>query len=86
MLDPRIEQALQSREPVPALREFATRLFAAGHSREAILDLFERSRQLLRDASRDSDEDAVTDVMDFLVGWCSPHLKLPPKESTSGRS
>jgi len=20
------------------------------------------------------------DVMDFLVGWCSPHMKLPPEQ------
>jgi hypothetical protein len=38
----------------------------------------------LRQADREADEDAITDVMDFLVGWCSPHMKLPPEQAASG--
>jgi hypothetical protein len=55
-----------------------------GQSRHAILQLFEGARQELRKADREADEDAVTDVMDFLVGWCSPHIKLPPAQAASG--
>jgi hypothetical protein len=30
----------------------------------------------LRDAGRDADEDMVLEVMDFLAGWSSPHMKI----------
>jgi hypothetical protein len=40
-------------------------------------------RYLLRQLGRETEEDPVMDVMDFLVGWCSPHMKLPPEQSTT---
>jgi hypothetical protein len=85
MIDQRIEKALQSNEPVNELRTVVLNLFADGLTREAVLDLFERARQQLRQADRETEEDAVMDVMDFLVGWCSPHMKLPPEQPTTGR-
>lgn len=78
MIDKRIQQALSSSEPVNDLRNWVLHLLADGQTREAILEVLERARQQLRQADRESDEDAVMDVMDFLVGWCSPHMKLPP--------
>ncbi len=60
------------------LRSFAKRRFSSGDDKEAVLGLFEKARQELRQAGRGADEDAVTDVMDFLLGWCSPHMKLTP--------
>jgi hypothetical protein len=86
MIDERIEKALQSNEPVNELRNVALRLLADSQTREAVLELFERARQQLRQADREAEEEAVTDVMDFLVGWCSPHMKLPPEQPTTGRS
>jgi hypothetical protein len=80
MIDQRIEKALQSNEPVNELREVARTLFADGLTHEAVLDLFECARQQLRQADREAEEDAVMDAMDFLVGWCSPHMKLSPEE------
>ncbi len=71
-----IEQALRSKEPVSELRSLAQRLLSQGQDQAAILALFERVRQRLRQESREADEDAVMDVMDFLTGWCSPHMKL----------
>jgi hypothetical protein len=32
----------------------------------------------LRQDGRETDEDAVMDVFDFLTGWCSPHMRVPP--------
>jgi hypothetical protein len=78
MIDERIEQALRSSEPIGKLRTLAVNLLADGHTRDTIVDLFERARQQLRQADREADEETVVDVMDFLVGWCSPHMKLPP--------
>ena len=82
MIDQRIQQALTSSAPVIELRNVVGHLLAEGQTREAILELLERARQQLRQANRETDEDAVMDVMDFLVGWCSPHMKLPPEQPT----
>lgn len=37
----------------------------------------------LRGSEREADEDKVTDVMDFIVGWCSPHQCLFPAYLTN---
>jgi hypothetical protein len=84
MIDKRIQQALSSSEPVHELRNWVPHLLADGQTREAILELLERARQQLRQADRETDEDAVMDAMDFLVGWCSPHMMLPPEQPTAG--
>ena len=47
-----------------------------GYPREALLEDFEHVRSLLEAEDRDAAEDDVVSVMDVLVGWCSPHLKL----------
>jgi hypothetical protein len=59
-------------------------LLANGQTRDTILNLFERARQQLRQTGRETEEDAVMDAMDFLVGWCSPHMKLPPEQPIPG--
>ena len=84
MIDQRIEQALRSSAPVQELRNLALHLLAVGQTRDTILQLFEDARQELRQADRETAEESVMDVMDFLVGWCSPHMKLPPEQPTSG--
>jgi hypothetical protein len=86
MIDQRIELALKSDEPVLELRNLAQRLLVEGETREAVLDLFERARQQLRTTDQETKEEAVMDVMDFLVGWCSPHMKLPPEQAGLGSS
>jgi flagellin-specific chaperone FliS len=83
MIDQRIEQALRSSEAVQELRKLALHLFAEGQTRQAILEVFEHTRQQLRQANREADEDAVMDVMDCLVGWCSPGMELPPEQPTA---
>lgn len=72
-----LEQALHSPEPVNELRALALRLFAEGQTKDAVVASFEVARQRLREEQREADEDVVMDVMDFLVGWCSPHMKVP---------
>ena len=80
-LDESIEQALRSSEPILSLRSVVVELFSRGMDKAAILVMFEDARQELRQAGREADEDAVMDVMDFLVGWCSSHMKLNPETS-----
>jgi len=82
-LETRFEKALGSLEPIETLRSLVGELAAEGYDKAAILELFEQQRQRLRLANREADEDAVMDVMDFLVGWCSPHMKLLSDESGS---
>jgi hypothetical protein len=74
--DESLERALRSPAPVLELRALAQRLLSEGQQQTALLDRFEAARADLRRAGRDADEDAVLDVMDFLVGWCSPHMRL----------
>ncbi len=84
MIDKRIEVALKGRDPVKELRDLSLHLLANGQTRDTILNLFERARQQLRQTGRETEEDAVMDAMDFLVGWCSPHMKLPPEQPIPG--
>ena len=75
-LDSRMQDALSSPDPFNQLRSLVQRLEAQGHDQPAILNLFEQTRQHLRQAGQDKEEDVVMEVMDCLVGWCSPHMKL----------
>jgi hypothetical protein len=72
----RLELALGTPRPVESLRTLASDLLAAGHDRAKVLGMFEGARNRLRAAGREGAEDAVLDVMDFVNGWCSPHMKL----------
>lgn len=74
--DQLFENALASREPLWELRSVVRGLLADGHDRERVLDDLDRFRDGLRATGRDQDEDTVLDVMDFVVGWCSPHVRL----------
>jgi hypothetical protein len=75
-LDPRIEQALAGPDSLNQLQLLVKKLQSEGLSNDSILQLFEQARQHLREQGRQHDEDVVMELMDFLVGWCSPHMKL----------
>jgi hypothetical protein len=75
-VDARFETALRSSDPVNELRRLAQRLLDDGSDLAVVRNAFERVRQQLRAAEREQDEDAVMDVLDFLTGWCSPHVSL----------
>ncbi len=76
-----LQTALESTDAVGELRRLATERLATGTDKAAVLEAFEQLRRELRAANRERDEDAVMDAMDFLSGWCSPHMKLPAKGS-----
>ena len=77
MADPEFVQAL--REPGPRmenlLAEIKVRLYR-GESKADVLSALQSYRQELVDAWRDEDEDIVLEVMDLVVGWASPHVRL----------
>jgi hypothetical protein len=79
--DQALDQALRSPEPLIQLRTLASNLLARGHEPAAVLELLEHERQRLREMQREADEDLVLEVMDFLAGWCSPHMRLSDNES-----
>ncbi|HEV3144682.1 MAG TPA: hypothetical protein VGZ47_12405 [Gemmataceae bacterium] len=79
-IDKRIESALGSDEPLNRLRALVRDLQAERLGHQAIQTLFEKAASELRLAGRGRDEDVILEVLDFLVGWCSPHMSLAPEE------
>ena len=75
-VETKFESALKAAEPLTELRSVVRELLADGHAREELSDDLERLRVELRGVGRDDEEDVVLEVMDFLVGWCSPQMKL----------
>jgi hypothetical protein len=70
------EEALRSAQPLERLRAIVRSRLERGEGRERLLAELEDLQRALRASGRDADEDVVLDVMDFLTGWCSPHMKL----------
>jgi hypothetical protein len=72
------EEALASEEPLAHLRDVVG--YQLEHyeelDRETLLGRLEALRLKLREQDRHEDEDVVLEVMDFLVGWCSPHARI----------
>ena len=80
----RSEKALHSANPVDSLRALVHELSAEGYRKAQIVAIFEQLlSQLQNEPVREADADAVRDVLDFLVGWCSPHVKLLREEDNS---
>jgi hypothetical protein len=77
----RLEKALHSLDPVDSLRALVFELAAEGYRKARIIELFEEWLAYLQKfPEREADADAVRDVLDFLLGWCSPHMRLLPDE------
>lgn len=65
------------RDALAEIRRYAAGLLAGGHPREELYAELDRARDLLeaRGAPEEA-EDPILDVMDLIVGWCSPGAKL----------
>ena len=71
------EKALTSQNPETQLRNVVIRQMQEnGVEREKMLEILERVRMEAR-LDFAYAEDLILDVMDFLAGWCSPHVKIP---------
>ena len=71
-----VSNALRTDDPVMHLRESVARAVAAVVAREVVEAALTAQAASLRESDQDEQEDVVLDVLDFLVGWCSPHLKI----------
>jgi hypothetical protein len=78
--------ALQSSEPLQEVRSFAEQLTRDGLSKAAVLEQFEQTRQSLRVQGKQREEDLLLEVIDFIEGWCSPHMKIGGKPANPVRS
>ncbi len=75
MTKPYIDQFLylvETNEPLLKIREFIVELRKEGISKEELYD----ELQNLRSKLNDEQEDTILEVMDFLVGWCVPSLRI----------
>ena len=59
-----------------ALRETAREAIERGESHAEVLRTFDVLRHQLADQGDEEKEDAVLEVMDFIVGWCGPQMRL----------
>jgi hypothetical protein len=75
-LQPEFEAGLHDAEPLHCLRERVRSLLVEGYSRQGLIAELERFRIVLQDAGREADEDVVLEVLDFLHGWCAPHMRV----------
>lgn len=58
-------------EGLDGLRRAAEHELRAGTPRDQLIMRLEE----LRSGLSDSNEDAVLEVLDFVTGWCSPHVR-----------
>ena len=73
---PILRDCAKSADPVEALRECIIGMRSKGVEKASILRDLEALVREFRESGNEKSEDAVTDVMDFLVGWCSPHVRI----------
>jgi len=72
----RFEGALQNKDINNALLELAKELKNEGVSKTMLLKVFDDYREKYSDNSESSEYNAILDVMDFISGYSSPHMKL----------
>jgi hypothetical protein len=68
--------ALGAERPLECLRAVVQHLLTTGVDPSSVESELEGVRERLRYEGREDDEDVVLNVMDFLTGWCSPHMKI----------
>jgi hypothetical protein len=71
-----IEKALRSKTPSLSLRSFLQDLLDNGEMKEKILQNLTEYRKKLFLPSQEREDDILLDMMDYVAGWCSPHMNL----------
>jgi len=72
----RLIEAVTAADPTASLTKAVRALLSQGQDRDAIYSELEALRATLQAAERESEEDAVLEMMDFLTGWCNPHTRI----------
>jgi hypothetical protein len=70
-----MDAAVHSAAPLAELRSLVRQELEASVPPEQVLEKLEALRSRLP-ADEEAEEDVVLDVMDFVTGWCSPHMRL----------
>lgn len=66
-------EALKNEEPFQTLSETVKRLRVQGIEKSTLLEQLESLRSVV---DTEENEDIVLDVMDYLVGYCAPHIRI----------
>ena len=74
-----VRQALTASDSLASLRELANRQLAKGVTRETLTAWFEQARDQFPEH-----EDRLLEILDLVVGWCSPHQALEAAEAVKG--
>jgi hypothetical protein len=69
-------RAMQTINPIAALVQVVLDLKAAGKSQAEVYRLFEQFLRDIAATETEAQKDAIRDVMDRIVGWCSPTSRL----------
>jgi len=71
-----LKSGIQSRLDSMVLRDIARSLIDAGMTRESLLGSLEHLRSEFHNAGDSEAEDSTLELMDYVVGWCSPHMRI----------
>ena len=71
-----LKSSIKSRQDSVVLRDIARSLLDAGMTRESLLGSLEHLRSEFQNAGDSEAEDITLEVMDYLVGWCSPNMRI----------
>jgi hypothetical protein len=71
------QDALGTHSPLVKLRELSIEHLEKGLGRAEMLEVLRELREQYRADGNGHAEDIVLDTMDFVTGWCSPHMRIP---------
>ncbi|WKZ26177.1 MAG: hypothetical protein QY304_02105 [Candidatus Paceibacterota bacterium] len=72
-----IEEALKAEmDPDLKMRELFIKILKEGYDRKQLESDVTEYMLFLRKEGREKDEDWVLEALDYLTGFCSPHMKI----------
>jgi hypothetical protein len=75
-LQDQLSECFQTRDAEEALRHVVLSWKASGMSQQAVLEIFEDYRNVLRLRDKEEKEDIFMSVMDAIAGWCNSQYQL----------
>jgi hypothetical protein len=71
-----VDSAVAADDPVGRLCDAVVMDLEHGADREELLATLDAHRRDYKAAGRDREQDAVTEIMERLVGWCAPAARI----------